>query len=56
MVLPIRLRSPDGELAFFSILATFGTPRDVTVAELAIESFFPADKATEAVLRRRASA
>jgi transcriptional regulator with XRE-family HTH domain len=53
VVLPIRLRSDDGELSFFSILATFGTPRDVTVAELAIESFFPADRHTEAVLRKR---
>jgi transcriptional regulator with XRE-family HTH domain len=55
VVLPVRLRSDDGDLAFFSILATFGTPRDVTVAELAIESFFPADRHTEAVLRKRAS-
>jgi len=39
------------ELAFFSTLATFGTALDVTVAELAIESFFPADKTTERALR-----
>jgi hypothetical protein len=35
----------------FSTLATFGTALDVTVAELAVESFFPADKTTEQSLR-----
>lgn len=44
--IPLRLRHRDGELRFFSIMATFGTPLDVTVAELAIESFFPADDHT----------
>jgi transcriptional regulator with XRE-family HTH domain len=50
---PLRLRhgDGDGELAFFSTVTTFGTPLDVTVAELAIESFFPADEATAAALR-----
>jgi transcription regulator MmyB-like protein len=51
VVLPVRLRHDEGELAFFSITGTFDTPMDVTVAELSIESFFPADRATEAVLR-----
>jgi transcriptional regulator with XRE-family HTH domain len=51
---PLRLRAPDGgELAFLSTITTFGTATDVTVAELAIESFFPADAATAAVLRER---
>jgi transcriptional regulator with XRE-family HTH domain len=49
---PLRLRNGDGELRFFSTVTTFGTPLDVTVAELAIESFFPADAATAAALRR----
>jgi transcription regulator MmyB-like protein len=48
---PLRLRHDDGELQFFSTVTTFGTPLDVTVAELAIESFFPADEATAAALR-----
>jgi hypothetical protein len=47
---PLRLRHGDQELTFFSTLATFGTPLDITVAELAIESFFPGDPATAAVL------
>ena len=51
VVLPLRIRYGDGELAFFSTVATFGTPVDVTVAELVIESFFPADAQTAAVLR-----
>jgi len=56
VVLPLRLRGlrpEDGELSMFSTLATFGTPLDITVSELAIESFFPADPHTEAVLRAR---
>ena len=48
---PLRLRHGHGELRFFSTVTTFGTPLDVTVAELAIESFFPADAATAAALR-----
>jgi MmyB-like transcription regulator ligand binding domain len=39
----LRVRHGDRQLAFFSTVATFGAPLDVTVAELAIESFFPAD-------------
>ncbi len=55
-VIPLRLRSPDGELAFFSTVATFGTPLDVTVSELVIEAFYPADDRTAAVLTSRAAA
>jgi transcriptional regulator with XRE-family HTH domain len=51
VVVPLRLRYDDGELAFFSTVATFGTPLDITVAELAIESFFPADDVTASALR-----
>lgn len=51
VVVPLRLRSGDQELALISTVTTFGTPMDVTVSELAIESFFPADAATAAVLR-----
>jgi len=50
IAVPLRLRHGDHELAFFSTVATFGTPLDITVAELVIESFFPADAST-AVLR-----
>jgi transcriptional regulator with XRE-family HTH domain len=56
VVVPLRLRHGDRELSFLSIMATFGTPLDVTVAELAIESFFPADPATGSALRDLAAA
>ena len=54
VVAPLRVRFGDYELAFFTIVASFGTPIDITVAELAIESFFPADPFTAAVLREQA--
>jgi len=42
----LRLAHDGGELAFISTVATFGTAVDVTLSELAIESFYPADSAT----------
>ncbi len=50
VVLPLRYRHGDQELSFFSISAAVGTATDVTVEELAIESFYPADEATAAAL------
>jgi transcriptional regulator with XRE-family HTH domain len=52
---PLRLRVDGQELAFLSTISTFGTAVDVTLAELAIESFFPADAATAAFLQDRAA-
>jgi transcriptional regulator with XRE-family HTH domain len=46
---------PDGDLALHSALTTFGGPHDVTLAELAVESFFPADAATRERLAALAS-
>lgn len=51
VMVPLRVRHGDCELAFFSTIATFGTPLDATLQELAIESFFPADAGTAAFLR-----
>ena len=51
VVLPLRLSTPVGELAFFSIAAHVATATDVTVDELALEAFYPADAATAAALR-----
>jgi transcriptional regulator with XRE-family HTH domain len=48
----LRLRAGDEELAFFSTVTTFGTPLDVTVDELSVESFYPADDKTAEYLRR----
>jgi transcriptional regulator with XRE-family HTH domain len=53
VVLPLRLRHRGVELSFFSMVATFGTPADITVAELSIESFFPSDEPTAEFLRGR---
>jgi hypothetical protein len=51
VLVPLRLASPAGELSFLTTTTVFGTPMDVTLAELAIESFFPADEATGERLR-----
>lgn len=51
VVIPLRVRHGDTELAFFSTVATFGTPLDVTVSELMIEAFYPANPETAAILR-----
>ncbi|MFC5996853.1 helix-turn-helix transcriptional regulator [Pseudonocardia hispaniensis] len=53
IVLPLRLRHPDQELTLFSTVAVLGAPLDVTLEEVAIESFFPADAATARYLRTR---
>jgi transcriptional regulator with XRE-family HTH domain len=53
VVVPLRFRVGNQELVFFSIVAAFGTPLDITVAELALELFFPADAATADALRGR---
>lgn len=55
IVLPLRLKSDLGELGFITTIATFGTPFDITVSEIAIESFFPADVATAQRIRARAN-
>jgi transcriptional regulator with XRE-family HTH domain len=54
VIVPVRLRLGDAELAFFSTMTVFGTAVDITVAELAIESFFPADDMTRAALEELA--
>jgi len=51
VVLPVRLQTSLGMLSFFTTAATFGTAADVTLAELTVEQFFPADAATERALR-----
>jgi hypothetical protein len=45
-----RLRLEDAELSFFSTVTTFGTATDVTLAELSLEAFYPADEATRRAL------
>jgi len=50
IAVPLRVRAGDAELAFISTATTFGTAVDVTVSELSIESFFPADDQTAGYL------
>ena len=51
LFVPLVLRTRGEQLHLFSTLATFGTALDITVEELAIEAFFPADTATSVALR-----
>ena len=48
---PLRLRHPAGELSFLSTITTFGTAVDVTLSELSIEAFYPADALTAETMR-----
>jgi len=50
VVVPLRYQAGPRQLSFLSITAVIGTPMDVTVEELAIESFYPADDLTAAAL------
>ncbi|MEV6949897.1 helix-turn-helix transcriptional regulator [Streptomyces sp. NPDC051172] len=51
LVVPLRLSSEHGELALLYTTTVFGSPRDVTLDEIAIETFFPADPGTAALMR-----
>jgi transcriptional regulator with XRE-family HTH domain len=52
VLLPVHVKTGELELRFFSMIATLGTPQDVTVQELRVETFFPADEASERVWRQ----
>ena len=55
VVLPLTLRTHLGELSFFTTAAVFGTAADVTLSELTVEQFFPADAATDRAVRSAVS-
>lgn len=56
IAVPLELALPDGSvLTLLSTTTVFGTPLDVTLEELAIESFFPADEATREIMQRLAA-
>lgn len=55
VAVPFQLVTPNGVLSFISTITIFGTPVDVTLQELAVESFFPADERTAAALSALAS-
>jgi transcriptional regulator with XRE-family HTH domain len=50
-IVPLRLASPAGDLAFIGMTTMFGTPLEVTLSEIAIETFLPADEVTAERLR-----
>jgi hypothetical protein len=52
LVIPLRLRLGGVELSLFGTVTVFGTPVDITLAELAVEAFYPADDATQKYLRQ----
>lgn len=54
IAIPLRFRSSRGVLNFISTTTVFGTPVDVSLQELALETFFPADAFTGQVLRELA--
>jgi hypothetical protein len=51
---PLRLRCEEGELRLITTLTSFATAVDVTLAELRLEAFLPADEASARILRLRA--
>jgi transcriptional regulator with XRE-family HTH domain len=51
VLLPVHLRTDGVELRLFSTIMTIGTPQDITLQELRIETFFPADEASERTWR-----
>ena len=54
LLVPCILDLPTGRISLFTTLTTFGTPREITLAELCLELFYPADQASEDLLRDRA--
>jgi hypothetical protein len=53
IMVQLHVSTSDGdELHFFSTVTTFGTAVDVTVSELSVEAFFPADSATATRLQQ----
>lgn len=55
IAVPLVLQVPGGVLSLISTVTVFGTPRDVTLAELALETFFPLDEASASLLRAMAT-
>ena len=51
VVVPLQLRAGDTVLSFISTTTVFGTPQEITLSELALETFFPADARTAEILR-----
>src|SRR5262249_36868815 len=50
IAVPLRLRTHGGVLSFLSTVTVFGTPVEITLSELSLEAFYPADPETAAAL------
>ncbi len=55
VMVPLQLATPFGVLNFFSTVTVFGSPVEITLSEIALEAFYPADTETAEALRRIAS-
>jgi transcriptional regulator with XRE-family HTH domain len=55
IIVPLRMITPAGTLSLLSTTTVFGTPVDITLSEIALETFFPADAATGEALRQLAA-
>jgi transcriptional regulator with XRE-family HTH domain len=55
VVVPLKLRTPAGVITLFSTTTVFGTPTEVTLSELMLEAFYPADEFSANVLRQAAA-
>src|ERR1700757_1110917 len=55
VAIPFKLRHAGDVLSFFSTTMVFGTPVDITLSELALETFFPADELTATRLKEMAA-
>jgi transcriptional regulator with XRE-family HTH domain len=51
IAIPLRLRTPAGVLSFFSTVTVFGTAVEITLAEISLEAFYPADDFTAGALK-----
>jgi transcriptional regulator with XRE-family HTH domain len=51
IAIPLRLQTPHGVLSFFSTITVFGTAVEITLSEISLEAFYPADETTAAALR-----
>lgn len=55
IAVPLRLRMPEGVVSFLSTVTVFGTPTDITLSELILETFLPADEETAVLMQRFAA-
>jgi transcriptional regulator with XRE-family HTH domain len=55
LVVPFQLATDDGVMSFYSTTTIFGTPMEIALSEISIESFYPADASTREIIFRRSA-